>query len=225
MHGANSGNKAIRGFQHELNKVQSMHDCDPGKSFVIRALAAGDEEEAVRMLADAFVTNPLHAAVFGPDQIRANEVFFRVALGVMKGKVLVAVDGTGILGLIHWVDAPRCQVPVFERLRLLPEIVRGCGLRTSLRVLRWLSIWSKHDPGEPHSHLGPIGVRPDVQGRRVGRRLMEVYLETLNRPGVVGYLETDRPTNVAFYEKFGFRVGETLSIHGVPNYLMRREPG
>jgi hypothetical protein len=50
-------------------------------------------EEAVRLLARAFVTNPLHIAVFGKDRLAANEAFFKIAMLVMKGQQLVAVDG------------------------------------------------------------------------------------------------------------------------------------
>lgn len=40
-------------------------------------------EEAVRLLARAYATNPLHVAVFGTDLIIANEAFFRIGLTVI----------------------------------------------------------------------------------------------------------------------------------------------
>lgn len=59
---------------------------------------AGMTAEAARMLARAFVTNPLHVAAFGAGELAKNEAFFRVGLSVMKGPTLVALDGSGILG-------------------------------------------------------------------------------------------------------------------------------
>lgn len=56
--------------------------------------------DAARMLARAFVTNPLHVAAFGADELARNDAFFRVGLKVMKGPRLVALDGSRILGLI-----------------------------------------------------------------------------------------------------------------------------
>jgi ribosomal protein S18 acetylase RimI-like enzyme len=180
------------------------------------------EEEAVGLLARAFVTNPLHIAVFGTDQIAANEAFFRIGLAVMKGHKLVALDGLRMLGVIRWVDSGKCQFSSREKLGLLPAMVKGLGLRSAIRVGGWLSVWSKHDPAERHVHLGPIGVSPEAQGRGVGRQLMERYCAHLDDLRAVGYLETDRPGNVAFYAKFGFQVTGTAVIQGVPNYFMRR---
>ena len=90
--------------------------------------------EAARMLARAFATNPLHVAAFGADALARNEAFFRVGLTVMKGPRLVALDGSRILGLIHWVDAPRCQFSALEKLKLTPAMIGGFGVRSALRV-------------------------------------------------------------------------------------------
>jgi ribosomal protein S18 acetylase RimI-like enzyme len=188
----------------------------------INGLPPDREDEAARVLARAFVTNPLHVSVFGPNQIAANEAFFKIGLTAMKGSKLVAVDGPRILGVIHWVHFPNCQFSATEKLKMVPAMVKGFGLRSALRVGIWLSVWSKHDPAEPHSHLGPIGVSPEAQGHRIGRQLMERYCAELDRIATLGYLETDRPGNVDFYKKFGFAVTGTASIEGVVNYFMRR---
>lgn len=191
-------------------------------AITITVLTPERKDEAVVLLARAFVTNPLHVAVFGRDQICANEAFFRIGLAVMKGQKLVAADGPRMLGVIHWVDSAQCQFSWAEKLRMLPAMVKGFGLRSTIRVGGWLSVWAKYDPAEPHVHLGPVGVPPEAQGRGVGRQLMQRYGDHLDDRGAVGYLETDRPGNVDFYTKFGFHVTETASIHGIVNYFMRR---
>jgi GNAT superfamily N-acetyltransferase len=154
--------------------------------------------------AQAFVTNPLNIAAFGPSQLAKNEAFFRLGLAAMKGPKLVATDGSGIVGLIHWVPSPDCQLPWFEKLRMAPAMAKAFGLGSALRVASWLSTWSKHDPSTAHSHLGPIGVLPEVQGQHIGHGLMKEYCKELDRTGEAGYLETDRPENVSFYSRFGF---------------------
>jgi ribosomal protein S18 acetylase RimI-like enzyme len=189
----------------------------------ISPLTQDQKAAAARMLARAFVTNPLHLAVFGADQLAANEAFFRIGLDVMKGPKMVAVDGSRIVGIIHWVPSPGCQFSTAEKLRMTPAMVKGFGLRSAWRVGSWLSIWSKHDPAEPHLHLGPIGVDPEAQGRHIGQQLMARYCSELDRAAVVGYLETDRPGNVDFYKRFGFRVTAATLVWGVTNHFMRRE--
>jgi len=181
--------------------------------------------EASRALARAFVTNPLHVAAFGPDRLSRNEAFFRTGLAAMKGPKLVALEGSQILGLIHSVRSPDCQFSTAEQLRMTPAMMTGFGIRSALRVGSWLSAWAKHDPNEPHSHLGPIGVDPGAQGRHIGQRLMERYCEELDRTATPGYLETDKPENVRFYGHFGFETTAEVPVLGVPNYLMWRKAG
>ncbi|MBV9876322.1 MAG: GNAT family N-acetyltransferase [Verrucomicrobia bacterium] len=179
-------------------------------------------DDTADVLARAFVTNPLNIAVFGVDQVSANQAFFRGGLRVMRGRKLVALDGARIIGFIHWVTSPRCQVSIPEKLTMLPRMIPEFGLQRSLRISSWLATWSKHDPKDPHCHLGPIGVDPHAQGRGIGRRLMSLYCEDLDRTTTAGYLETDRPQNVAFYQRFGFEVTHEMPVLGTPNFLMRR---
>jgi len=55
--------------------------------------------------------------------------------------------------------------------------------------------------------------------------LMGRYIKRLNQAGIAGYLETDKPENVKFYEKFGFRVTREEELIGVPTwYMWRAEP-
>ena len=178
---------------------------------------------AAATLARAFATNPLNLAAFGPGTVRKNDAFFSVILRALKGPKLIAISAARIVGVIHWVDAPACQFSIRERLRLTPSLIRGVGLVSALRVVSWTSTWSRHDPVEPHVHLGPIGVESECQGRGIGKALMDHYCAALLGSGAAGYLETDRPENVGFYERFGFAVVEELEILGVTNYLMARE--
>ena len=189
----------------------------------IEALTRERAPQACRVLAHAFVTNPLNAAAFGPSQLARNEAFFRVGLAAMKGTKLVATDGSQILGLIHWVHSPACQLSGWEQLLMAPAMVKGVGLGPALRVASWQSRWSKHDPSRPHVHLGPLGVSPEAQGQHIGHRLMEHYCEALDRNGDAGYLETDRPENVNYYRRFGFEVTDEVMVLGIPNYLMWRQ--
>jgi len=191
----------------------------------IEPLQPDQVADVSRMLARAFATNPLHVAAFGPAALAKNDAFFRGGLATFKGTKLVAVDGAQIAGFIHWVRAPACQLSEFEKISILPTLVSGVGLGSAIKLGRWLAAWSKHDPASGHVHLGPIGVSLDAQGTGVGRRLMERHCAELDQTGDPGYLETDRPENVAFYRRFGFVTIGEASILGVPNYFMRRLVG
>lgn len=180
--------------------------------------------DASRVLARAFVTNPMHVAAFGPSQLTGNEAVFAIALGAMRGPKRVAMDGSRVLGVIHWARSPACEFSGLEKLAMAPAMVRGFGVRPALRVGAWLSAWSRHEPREPHSHLGPIGVSPEAQGRHIGHRLMEMYCNDVDRTADAAYLETDRPENVDFYRRFGFEIIEEATVLGVRSYFMWRKP-
>jgi GNAT superfamily N-acetyltransferase len=188
----------------------------------IEPLSVRKSSDAARALARAFVTNPLHVVVFGPSALKRNEAFFTTALRLMKGPKLVATLDSEVVGAIHWVMFPDCQFSLRERARSLASMFEGLGVRPTLRLVSWLSIWARHDPREQHLHLGPIGVSPESQGLAIGRRLMDGYCAEIDRLGVAGYLETDRPENVTFYQRFGFEVMKELPVPGVRNYLMWR---
>jgi ribosomal protein S18 acetylase RimI-like enzyme len=190
---------------------------------MVQALTADQRGQAAQLLAQAFVANPLHVAVLGPNALARNEIFFRVALTTLAGDQHVAVEGDRIVGFVHWVSAPRCQASTASKIRLLPVLLRALGVVTTVQVVRWLSVWARYDPRESHVHLGPIGVAPAARGRGVGRELMELFCRDVDHARAVAYLETDRKENVAFYSKFGFRVTDQAQVCGVTNYFMRRE--
>lgn len=176
------------------------------------------------LLARAFVSNPLHVAVFGAGALERNREFFRVGIPATRGHKIVAVQDDRVVGFTNWTASAKCQFTIAEKIQLMPPLMRAVGPRVALRVSGWLSVWAAHDPAEAHLHLGPIAVEPDAQGRGIGRLMMTRYCEALDRDGFAGHLETDRPGNVAFYEQSGFLLTEEVLIRGVRNYFMRRPP-
>ena len=177
----------------------------------------------IAMLSKAFAGNPIHVRAFGADRVLArNDTFFRVGLSVFGGDRLAALDGSRLVGFAHWVESPGCRVTAVQRVRLLPALVRGLGIRASLRVSAWLSAWAANDPADAHWHFGPIGVDPDFQGRGVGRQLMTAFCAALDERSASGFLETDKPENVRFYERSGFGVIGEVPVIGVPTYFMAR---
>jgi predicted N-acetyltransferase YhbS len=85
-----------------------------------------------------------------------------------------------------------------------------------------MGAWKRHDPGERHWHLGPLAVDAHLQGEGVGSRMMRVFCAKMDAAGEDAYLETDKPINVRFYERFGFEVVGEEEVLGVPNWFMLR---
>lgn len=186
-------------------------------------LRAEQRPDVIGLLARAYVTNPLHVAAFGPGALARNETFFREGLAVMRGAKIVALEGGRVVGVAHWVRSPECQLSLAAKLRLMPTMLGGFGPPCAMRVGRWLSAWSLHDPARAHLHLGPIAVAPARQAQGIGSALMQRYCDEADRRRLGGYLETDREENVGFYRRFGFELLREVAVLGVPNYLMWRE--
>jgi GNAT superfamily N-acetyltransferase len=182
-------------------------------------------DATVDMLSRAFGRNPIHRAAFGDRAVECNRTFFRAGLSLFRGRRLVALQGQRIVGFAHWVEAPGCQHSAGQRARLLPVMLGGFGVRSTIRVGSWLSAWARHDAEGPHSHFGPIGVDPEAQGCGVGRALMVRYCAGLDDASAPGYLETDEPRNVAFYQRFGFQVIQEAMVIGTPTFFMARPVG
>jgi ribosomal protein S18 acetylase RimI-like enzyme len=175
----------------------------------------------------AFADNPNSLAIAGGDPTRAERVMRGGARVAKFGRTcshgLVAERGDEIVGVLNGARWPRCQLDVWEKAKSAPAMVRLMG--TALpRAMKLTGVWTKHDPKEPHWHIGPIGVDPAFQGQGVGRALLASFLETVDEDGSMAYLETDVDRNVSLYEKFGFQVVGQADILGVNNRFMRREP-
>ena len=78
-----------------------------------------------------------------------------------------------------------------------------------------------HDIDVPHSHVGPIVVLPEFQGKGVGSKLMEDYFTRLN--GGVSFLETFTESNVRFYGSHGYLLVATDFILGIKGYWLIRD--
>ena len=190
----------------------------------VASLPPSSYGDAVGVLARGMRDNPIHLAAYGPDPDRREQTHARLVralfrhgrnnepIGVWRDETLVAC--TGVL-----VDGG-CR-PGVGQLRMLPAIAR-LGPRTAMRVAAWLRVWSARDLDEPHAHLGPLAVDRHLQGQGIGSVLLAEHRRRLDAREEVGYLETDKPENVRFYEKEGYRVIAEAPALGVRSWFMRR---
>ena len=193
----------------------------------IGAIEAAEIGEAASLLSRGMRDNPLHVAAFGEDPARRTQSLYRLFSGMLAvtGLPMLAarqVDGTivGVLGMSS-PDSPR--PPAAQQLRLLLCLLQN-GPRAALRTLRWLGAWARREPAGRHWRLGPVAVDEGLQRMGVGSRLMEVYCAQVDASGEDAYLETDKPGNVSFYERFGFELVGEQEVLGVPNWFMTRKP-
>lgn len=192
----------------------------------IRRMSPSDVDAVCEVIGQAFADNPNTLAMVRGDRAKAQRIMRGSARVAKFGRTcsygLVAEQGDRIVGALNAAAWPSCQLRAGEKVRSVPALVRAMGMALP-RALKLTSVWAKLDPKEPHWHIGPIGVVPEVQGQGVGKALLSSFLEMADQDGSMAYLETDVDRNVPLYEKFGFRVIAREEILGVNNRFMRRD--
>ena len=116
-----------------------------------------------------------------------------------------------------------CLPSLSQQLRMLLSLLSN-GPHVTGRTMRWLAVWTKRDPVKRHWHLGPLVVDAPLQGMGLGSRMMQVFCAQMDAAREDAYLETDKPENVRFYERFGFELVGEQEVLGVSNYFMLRRP-
>ena len=172
------------------------------------------------VLSRAFRDNPMNVAIHGPSprrRLRANRAG-------LAGLVLESDDGlvSRVVSLEGQVVGGWIAAPPFLRT-LPPPALRfqfGCLLLQGVRAMdRWREVGAtlqRRRPLVPHWYLAVLGVDPAFQGRGLGRRLVDAFVEIARADRVPAYLECDRDESVAFYRRQGFVVRGTVCVHGVP---------
>jgi GNAT superfamily N-acetyltransferase len=94
---------------------------------------------------------------------------------------------------------------------------------------RYEAFWdwvAAHEPREPLWQLDSIAVAPGLQGRGIGRALIEAGLGAARADGSGAFLSTGTRANVAIYGRCGFRVYEEADAPGAgPRiWFMRWDP-
>ncbi len=204
-----------------------MRTHEPLNQLETRAVARSEMNGAAAVLARGMGDNPLHVRAFGEDPHRRGAALARMFEALLhqymsKGVILGAFDSGTLVGVCGMVQPGRCQATTLEKLRLLPALLAGGGLRPTVRVVRWVSRWSRYDPKAAHWHLGPVAVDRHLQGKGVGSALLRQFCTRMDAEQSMAYLETDRAENVTFYKRFGFEVTAQDEILGVTNWFMSR---
>lgn len=191
----------------------------------IRPIRDGEMDAACEVIGLAFADNPNSLAIAGGDRATARRMMkagMRVAkLGRKVSYVLIAEQAGAIVGVLNAAEWPNCQMRTAEKLRTAPAMIRALGSALP-RAFKVMGIWAKHDPHERHWHVGPIGVRPGLQGRGIGKSLLGSFLVMVDEQRSAAYLETDVDENVLLYAKFGFEVIAREEILGINNRFMWR---
>jgi GNAT superfamily N-acetyltransferase len=195
---------------------------------MIEELVEQPGQEIVELFTASYLNVPLHLVLFpGDEEMRRKEIhgLFSMAFSKMLtgGTWLVVREGSAFVGMLRYTRSPDCMASQGVLAELAPVMKEALG-KTGELVVEWLRKWADVHPDNDHWHLGPFAVMPECQGQGMGRLLMDEYCRRMDEARAVGYLETDVPQIVPFYEECGFSVIREAQVLGIKNWFMERNP-
>jgi ribosomal protein S18 acetylase RimI-like enzyme len=192
---------------------------------------------AAALLAAAFFDNPAHVYVC-PDPRRRRAQLERL-LGEnlriqpdLRDSFCVA-RGSVVEAMGFWTRSDAARIGTLARIRAggLSAPLR-LGLRVLRRAFEVAREVDRHLGAtlgqEPYWYLNNMAVSEPLRGSGIGTRLLREQLAILaqKEPSFAGALSTQRPENVVFYQRLGFRVAGERMIGSRPgafrNWVMTR---
>ncbi len=192
-----------------------------------RRATAADVPQLARMLARAFLDDPVASWAWRPDALRleALERFQAARLRqLMAGDEIWTSDDLNCAAL--WAPPGRWHMSLRETAMLVPCFLRPrLFARMPLVALGWEKLERGHPRKPPHFYLAVLGTEPAAQGRGLGSAVLGGVLEQCDRDGIGAFLESSKERNIDFYARHGFRVTEEIRLlRGPPMWKMWREP-
>lgn len=191
----------------------------------IREATPADLDAAVAILSAAFADYPFTRHTIAADDHPARVARFQELLlakiGLPHGRVWISDD----LDAVAVWTTPASEGIERAFADLAPELHALAGDRAAIAEDSEAAL-QPHRPTTPTWFLATVGVRPDRQGRGLGRAVIEPGLRAAEDDGQTAYLETSTETNVALYRKLGFEVTATVDLphNGPRTWAMRRRP-
>jgi len=194
------------------------------------------EEElsaAIAVSSRAFFADPFFSYMLPSDAMRRSRmpIFFRSVYEHMgpRGRIMtVRNDADDVLGVAAWLTTGGYPLPIKVQLRQMPSSLRAFYRRPRALPIgnRYVAALARAHRKDPQWYLMVLCADPPVQRSGVGTMLLEHAFAQVDGEGVGSHLETPRLDNVAYYQRFGYELVETVTPvkDGPPFYAMWRAP-
>jgi GNAT superfamily N-acetyltransferase len=191
----------------------------------IRVAGEGDRELVIRLLDEAFQSDPVSGWVFpGAEHRRAAHPRLMAAfvdIVFADGRIDITEDGAACA---LWLSVPAdAHDEGDDGAARLREAVDPENERVELIGRLTAAV---HPAGRAHEYLWMIGVTPERQGEGLGTALIGSVLDRCDRDGLPAYLEASSARSRALYERLGYElVDRPLDLPDGPQmWPMWREP-
>jgi GNAT superfamily N-acetyltransferase len=196
----------------------------------VRPPQRADVRALARTLGRAFYDDPVMLWMLPGDARRAKGLP-RMFAAITRHHFLAGggpevASRDGDIGAAALWDPPgRWKQSQREELRMMPWFLLAFGRHVG-RGQQIAEIMKRQHPKEPHWYLAVIGSDPTVRGARFGQALMHSRLDRVDDEHAPAYLESTKPENIPYYQRFGFEVTGEIKLPdgGPPMWPMWRQP-
>lgn len=201
---------------------------DGTEGTAVRRATLADLPDIRRSLGRAFEDDPIWRFA-----IRRHDDFARRSgelLGIASQVHLEDDDSVWISdggeAVAVWAPPKKWSIPGRRLVPFARQAIRAAGVRSAPGLAVLGQMERRHPRTPEHWYLAILGTDPDAQGRGLGSAVLAPVLERCDREVVHAFLESSKESNLAFYERHGFRLHETIELgRGCPPiFTMWRAP-
>jgi ribosomal protein S18 acetylase RimI-like enzyme len=198
-----------------------------------RSLVGKELSASMAVSSRAFFDDPFFSYLLPAADMRRTRLplFFRSVYTHMGplGRVITVRNGADeVVGVAAWMTTGGYPPSVVLQLRQIPSSLRAFYRRPRSLPIgnRYVAALARVHRKDPQWYLMVLCADPSVQRSGVGTMLLQHGLAIVDHEGVGSHLETPRLDNVAYYERFGYELIETVIPveGGPPFYAMWRAP-
>lgn len=206
----------------------AQHDTET--PLTVRPLRESDLDEAARILAEAFSTDPVWGPAFPehPNRLEHAAAHWRIltAQSIPYGESRVSETPDGqITAVAVWFppgaeEMSEADAPVYEQL-----LRSAIGDAAADHIFSFGELFTGAVPAVPVAYLSLLAVAPEARGFGLGMRLVAASLAEYDRQGLHTYLESSNSANDARYERLGYVPHAKLEFPGgIPVQTYLRPP-
>jgi ribosomal protein S18 acetylase RimI-like enzyme len=195
------------------------------RPIAVRNATKHEDKKLADVLARSFWDDPVMGWLVASPRTRyaRQKLFFRTEIASVRKRGLVLTTDD-LAGAALWLAPKKWKTPTSDIVLHAPSMIRSFGARIPA-ALPLLTKMEKIHPSEPHWYLAVIGTDPVRQGLGVGGALITQVTDRCDDEGLGAYLESSKATNVPYYERFGFKITEEVTVDNGPTlWGMWRDP-
>src|SRR6056297_650745 len=187
--------------------------------------------KASLVLAEAFQNDPLWSKTIGKENKKGYPVMAEMLLKycLKYGQIYASSDNfEGIMALAKGDTSYITFGRLLKGGGIIP--ILKLGFKRLITIANAFTpmdeVRKKHMKDRPFVYIQVIGVSTQHQGKGYGKQLLNELIQASEQAKIPIYLDTETKKNVKWYEHFGFKTVEqmTLPVIEQPMWAMIREP-